>query len=193
MRCSITGCEKPHVARGFCESHYRRLRRHGDPLAGNPVGLTVEERFWAKVAIAGEDDCWLWTASRLPDGYGNFFTGERRPNGNPDIRRAHRWLYQRLHGDVGALEVCHTCDEPACVNPKHLYAGTHTQNMRDMIDRGRADNSGDRNGRAKLTATEIAEIRSSATGRYGEISELARKYGIASGTMSKILKHQTWK
>jgi len=158
------------------------------------MAKTAEERFWTKVDQRGEDECWLWTASRIPDGYGCFWDGTYRSLNprRPRIVRAHRWLYEFLHGRIGALEVCHTCDEPACVNPAHLYAGTHAQNMRDMISRGRADNRGDKNGRSKLSSEQIAEIRSRSTGRYGEISELAREYGVASGTMSKILKHQTW-
>jgi hypothetical protein len=91
------------------------------------------------------------------------------------------------------MEVCHTCDEPACVNPEHLYAGTHSDNMQDAARRGRFNTAGERNGRAKLTPHQITEVRSRSTGRYGEISELAREYGVGSGTMSKILKHQTWR
>jgi len=196
-KCSIYGCEKPHVARGYCESHYRRLKRHGDPRGKAWWSeLTPEERFWTKTDRRTKNECWPWTGSRRgrkPHQYGCVWDGTYRPNGSPNQIGAHRFAYELLIGPVpDGLEVCHHCDNPLCVNPDHLYAGTHSQNMQDIISRGRANNRGDRNGRAKLSSEQIAEIRNRATGRYGEISQLAREYGVASGTMSKILKHQTW-
>lgn len=156
---------------------------------------SAEDRFWEKVDVGADDECWLWTASRLPEGYGCFWDGTYRGPGNtrPRITRAHRWLFAALHGPIeSGIEICHTCDEPACVNPRHLFAGTHADNMRDMVEKGRFDNAGERNGRAKLTAVEVAEIRRLATGRYGERMEFARRYDVSSGTISKILNGDIW-
>ena len=127
-----------------------------------------EERFWEKVDRGDDGDCWPWTASRLPEGYGCFWDGTYREGPRrPRIVRAHRWLYAHLHGHIpDRLEVCHSCDEPSCVNPSHLFLGTHSDNMRDMVSKGRADNRGARNGRAKLTPEQIEEIRRLSTGRH---------------------------
>jgi hypothetical protein len=189
----VEGCTEPRYARGWCSTHYHRWKRHGDPLApAQPRGLSNEGRFWAKVRKT--DDCWVWIASRLPDGYGCFWNGEYRPSGAPHITRAHRWAYQQFVGPIAEeLEVCHTCDNPACVRPAHLFLGTHYDNMADSSAKGRQGvNKRQRNGRAKVTAEQVAEIRSRSTGRHGEQTELAREYGITQATVSKIIKRQIW-
>jgi hypothetical protein len=79
------------------------------------------------------------------------------------------------------------------VNPAHLFLGTHAENMRDMVNKGRADNSGERNGRSKLSVADIQEIRRTSTGRHGEGMEFARRFGVSSGTISKVIKGDTWR
>lgn len=197
--CSIPGCDGGVEGRGWCSAHYNRWKRHGDPLAGQVRGLSTDERFWQKV-LKREDSCWEWTASRLRDGYGHFWDGtyrRRDATGRlvPRVTRAHCWSYERFVGPIPeGTEVCHSCDRPWCVNPEHLFAGSHHVNMSDSAAKGRQGvNRRSTNGRAKLTEEQVAEIRAKATGRYGEISAFAREYGVGSGTMSKILKHQTWR
>lgn len=96
--------------------------------------LTVEQRFWAKVDRRGPDDCWLWAASLNNWGYGRF-----RLNGR--ARSAHVIAWTLARGDIPAgLFVLHNCpsgDNPACVNPGHLWLGTHQDNMDDMARKGR--------------------------------------------------------
>lgn len=155
--------------------------------------MGTKDRFWAKVAVGTSEECWQWTASRLPDGYGCFWDGTWRAPRRPRITRAHRWLYEHLHGPIPPkMEVCHTCDEPSCVNPAHLFLGTHAENMRDMVSKGRADNRGARNGRAKLTDDDVSVIRRESTGRHGEGMEFARRFGVSSATISKVIRGDTW-
>jgi len=87
------------------------------------------ERFWAKVQKS--DGCWLWTASTDGKGYGKMLV-------DGGLQQAHRISWQ-LHTGIspGALDVCHTCDNPPCVRPDHLFAGTALDNIMDMLSKGR--------------------------------------------------------
>lgn len=87
------------------------------------------DRFNAKINYT--DTCWLWTACKDKDGYGNFqFDGEKV--------RAHRFMYEIMKGPIPAdICVCHTCDNPSCVNPDHLWLGTGSDNQKDSVLKGR--------------------------------------------------------
>ncbi len=86
--------------------------------------------FESKVDIKGEDECWNWTGCKSKAGYGQFLG-----------QYAHRIAYEMYTGErVYHLHVLHRCDNPSCVNPSHLFLGTHADNMRDMKDKGRSRN-----------------------------------------------------
>ena len=94
---------------------------------------TTEQRFNKKYIINEVTDCWEWTAAINNIGYGMFRWGPGK------MRTAHRASYELFTGPIPAgLSVCHKCDNPLCVNPKHLWTGTHKQNYDDMVSKGRA-------------------------------------------------------
>jgi hypothetical protein len=92
-----------------------------------------QERFFKKVLKT--DSCWIWVGCKFPSGYGSF---SLRKDGLVVEQRAHRVSYILHKGDIPkGLFVCHTCDNPACVNPDHLWLGTHQQNNQDKVNKKR--------------------------------------------------------
>lgn len=145
--------------------------------------FTPTERFWAKVATKGPGDCWLWTASTSTSGYGHIGVAGR-------LRQAHRFSWELHRGVIPAkMYILHRCDTPACVNPAHLFMGTHAENMADRNRKGRAaHNRGEQHGCAKLTEAQVLAIRDSTQTQ----KTLAAKYGVSISTISLILKRDVW-
>ena len=145
--------------------------------------LTEEQkkRFWAKVDKT--DSCWLWTGSILRNGYGQVCF-------NNKMYMSHRisWLLAGNTFPDGHV-IRHKCRSRHCVNPEHLETGTHAENMADKVRDG-TDNRGEKCCNAKLTATQVLEIRERATESQ---RNLAKEYGIARSTIFDIVKKHTWK
>jgi hypothetical protein len=93
-----------------------------------------------------------------------------------------------VNGDPGKINVCHTCDNPACVNPKHLWIGTQKDNMGDASDKGRISH-GIRNGTAKLTEKQVKEILASDD----SYKILSGRYGVCQTSISDIKTGKNWK
>jgi hypothetical protein len=149
---------------------------------------TPEERFWQKTVVKGPDDCWRWKARLSPDGYGNLRIGKKRI-------RAHRfsWMLHNVEIPVGRV-ICHRCNNPWCVNPKHLYAGTMLENMRDCWGGGRMENRvrGERCHKSKLTQDDIISIRTAAA-RGISARELAAEHGVTRNNIDFIVSRRTWR
>jgi len=104
---------------------------HTKKFYGNGVSkYPVEVRFWAKVAVKESNECWEWLAGKDKDGYGRFRYGKQKA-------RANKVAWEITNGSIptGRL-ICHTCNNPKCVNPNHLYLGTHKSNVDDRQNSG---------------------------------------------------------
>ncbi len=124
--CSIDGCELPAKARGWCNKHWCRWSKYGDPL-GSAVKPTPEQRFWDKVDRDGPishlgTKCWNWTRATNNQGYGQI-----RYHGR--LVLSHRLAYAFANGMDAAGLVDHKCHNPLCVNPGHLRSVTSKQNL----------------------------------------------------------------
>lgn len=147
----------------------------------------LERRFWSKVdRSGGPDACWPWIASRLVDGYGQFFCCGT-------MRRAHRIAWMLFAG-VLPEELCvlHRCDNPPCVNPAHLFLGTVVENNSDMTRKGRGVFLfGSANGSALLTEDVVLDIRREwATGISPR--RIAARRGIGYTTVYDIVRGRRW-
>jgi hypothetical protein len=119
---------------------------------------TVEERFWPKVdRSAGPDGCWIWTASKNLKGYGQISSHVRN---KPFL--AHRVSYEIANGAIpSGMYVCHSCDNPPCVNPSHLWLGTLQDNIADATRKGRIKGTpryGEANPTAKLSDAQAMDL-----------------------------------
>ena len=148
--------------------------------------LTSEqiERFWAKMERHGPDDCWEWQAYCNKAGYGCV---NLSPHG-PFL--ANRVAYYLHYGrQPGNLHVLHTCDNPACCNPKHLWLGTTQDNNADRVRKGRsARQGGEANGEARLTEEEVRDILLSSE----PLAELANRYQVGLTAISNIQRGLNW-
>lgn len=126
-----------------------------------------------------KDECWVWKGSLTNKGYGKFSWNKQK------TAIASRVAYELFKGAIeDRLFICHLCDNPSCVNPDHLFAGSHLENMLDMIDKGRQ--------RSKLEPRKVLEIRSLWQKGWNQ-SMLMKKFNIASPTVSNIVNRRSWK
>ena len=158
---------------------------------------SIAERFWPKVRKAGPDDCWIWTGSQTPSGYGQIGRGSR---GCGQLQ-AHRVSWELANGPIpDGLWVLHKCDNPPCVNPSHLFIGTRADNMRDCASKRRllaqANPSrlarGSRHGKAKITERDAIGIRSRLHAGESQ-SAIARSLGVSVALVHFIANGRTWK
>lgn len=175
----------------------------------------VEPRFWARVDKKGSNDCWEWTAGKFGVGYGKICV-------NGKARGAHRvslWLAGKMDLESEA-HVCHTCDNPGCVNPAHLWAGDRSQNMADAHAKGRMVHQtnperlargdrhahrwnaelrrsvserqmGEKSHRAKLTEADVRSIFEMRMQKMTQ-REIACHFGVTREEVGQILRRKAW-
>ncbi len=168
------------------------------PRARNEIKLTTsdEARFWAKVDKNGptqlhmQTPCWVWTAYKNKTSYGMVGLGSEK-------LLAHRVAWMVANGPIPhdgsghGICVCHHCDNPSCVNPLHLFLGSHTDNMRDKDRKNRGNRaSGDKNG-ARLHPERLARGDRHGSNTHPEKRRLGETHGNAILTDAKVINIRT--
>jgi len=182
--CSIEGCDRRHKGHGLCVFHLRHAKKAGS-LDLKPR-KTTEERFWEKVDRRGPNECWPWIASLTGPGYAQFFIDKDHKSG-----LGHRYAYELLVGPIPAgLVLDHLCRNPRCVNPNHLEAVTHREN----VIRGEAPAAAGRHQAAKTHCPKghpydeaNTTIRRTA-GRHGGGGRGCKQCARASAARRRALK-----
>lgn len=140
----------------------------------------LQERV-VRIPFAG---CWVWTQSEcLRGGYGQ--VGHTTYGTN----KAHRLSYAAFHGDCTGYMVCHSCDNPACINPDHLFLGDAMKNHLDMVSKGRGNYARIAKSMRKLSPQQVREIRASSLSQVA----LGAQYGVSSGAIGQIRRRQQYK
>lgn len=176
------GYSPPHqrMKRKASDKPNAEEKRHMDRVSQMPCS----DRYWSKVCRGQQNECWPWQATRQAKGYGQFWwNGKYRPATHISLLLDGR---ERPSDELYAL---HSCDNPRCVNPRHLRWGTPQENMDDRTVRGRAKTpTGEAHGNAKLTKQAVIAIR--ADPRPQRI--IADEHGIGQEAVSRIKSGKRW-
>lgn len=155
----------------------------------------MDNGFWARVDIRGEDECWPWT--RTPSqkyGKYNLMTDD-----GWKLVSAHRMAYELANGSIpNGMYVCHSCDNPRCCNPAHLWTGTNSDNQIDSVAKGRfrggppISRCGTEHHSNKLSEAQVFDIRREFDSGASQ-RDLVAKYGVNKSMIHKIVRRLSWK
>jgi hypothetical protein len=183
--CSVVGCKSnAHTCnrgrKGYCSSHYRRLKLYGDPVGGRTI-KGEPMRFVEEVVLPySGDECLAWPYSKRKDGYGNLWV-----NGAYTV--ASRHICKLAHGEppTPEHEAAHSCGngKRGCVTKRHLSWKTRSENEADKITHGTDRSAGEKNPNAKVADADIAAIMSMTNMTHAEIAKI---FGISRSHVSNI-------
>ena len=167
---------------------------------GQGARRPLADRLWEKVdRSAGADGCWIWTGAKGARGYGRITVVEA--DGKKIAKNAHRVAWELTHGPLlkGQL-VCHNCpggDNPSCVNPAHMFIGSHKENMRDMAKKGRQafQSSPEKialSRASKLSEDDAREIRTLSDAGF-PLQDIAERFGVHRLTVIDVVARKTWR
>jgi hypothetical protein len=146
----------------------------------------IHERFWSMVEVKESLRCWLWRGAKDENGYGQF-----RIDGK--TIRAPRVAFFLRNG-IWPDQACHSCDNPACCNPGHIFSGTRSDNMMDMVKKGRCKpDRGEAHGRAVLTDTKVVAMRNMYKNGITSLTEIAEHFGCSFSTAQRVINRTNWK
>lgn len=182
--CLVDGCARLPRTRGWCDAHYKRWLRHGDPTAGR-TGQGEARRMFEKLVSVETDDCVIWPFSTNADGYGKVLYGGRLQH--VSALALTRRVGERPPAHLATHGPCHN---PTCMNYRHLSWATQTQNLLDRV-RDNTATRGSRHPLAKLSESEVRQIRQlSQTGCTQQA--IADSIGTTRSNVSLILRGKNW-
>lgn len=149
---------------------------------------TDEEKFWDRVDKKEDNECWIWRGQKIPSGYGYFWYKGTKTT-------AHRVSYMLNFDEIipNEMEVCHSCNNRGCVNPKHLYIGTHQDNIKYRDEQGRTPKS-ENHYSAIFTREKVDEIRRKyIIDKNITMRELGKEYSVAEDVIENIINNKTYK
>ena len=168
-------------------THITSMNEADLKLAGNILGIKLKpkhiERFWRHVTKLNDDECWEWQLGLSVTGYGKMKI-------RPKTMATHRFSFV-IHNLYSPEMVLHSCDNRKCVNPKHLRAGNHIENMADMTARNRQA-TGMRHGFTKITDEQVLELRSMYAAGV-KMKAIAIHFGINKGSVANIACGRCWR
>lgn len=202
MKCKVESCSNETLATGerlkrvtnpesidYCRKHVSWLKKYGSVEFHKYAQGSLADRFWRHVDKRGEDECWTWLAYAGANGYGRIWDVGSKRN-----KLAHRVAFELANGYIeDDLVVMHSCDNPSCVNPKHLHLGTYKLNTFDMIRKGRRKVSkkcGEDNPRSKLSLEQAKFIK--AHPELG-LKKIADMFGLSPNCIRSVRIGRTWK
>jgi hypothetical protein len=203
--CVVTGCTNKYRAKGMCGTHWKINKSYGTPTplcwCGEPAQTfagsqgasilckshTLTARFWEHVDVKSKNECWEWQGSKTAANYGlMYWNGELEYTHRISLELDGRPVPSRWHA-------CHTCDNPPCVNPQHLFPGTPRENVLDKVSKGR-HTFGESHPNAKLSDIDIDIIRQMAEDGVF-FSDIAKKFDISdshvSRTVARLVRRNT--
>lgn len=191
--CALRECNNPPAKGrlGFCNSHYKKLVRHGNPRGGRQSRRACdgEPTIWLLAHVRHEgEDCLKWPFAHRGNGYGILSATDHRRGVS-----AHRYMCELAHGPAPTSNhlAAHSCGQghKGCVNPKHIRWATPAQNAADRIRHG-TEQRGERNAISKLTAADVLFIRSAWPDQSQ--NQLAARFNVNQATVWRILHRKAW-